>query len=209
MTKKEEMELFELIDRKSKNIYARFSRYYKNDSKPFINKISRDYKKKNKSIAPILKQINKIPKNKYDSAVCILRGGIPYSVLFEAAGWKVHYVLCGRKNEKFGDLRFNKSIDRGIERIKNKKVLLIENNSFTGNTPIMALEGIKKSLHIKKSDLFLDYFVPVLPWAKEVLRFEDNPKRRSMFGKIYVAQNNKVSKNEKEILINKFLKLLK
>ena len=207
--KTSEKQLFQLIDKKSKEKYKKFAKHYAKDSKLFINKISRDYEKKGKSMGHIFKQIKQIPKKDYDSAVCILRGGLPYAVLFEALGWKVHYVLCGRKNEKVGDLRFSKSVDRTLNQIKGKRVLLIENNSFTGDTPLTVLNGLKKSLKIKKPDLFLDYFVPVLPWAKEVLRFEDNKKRRGMFGKIYVAKGMRVGKVEGEKLVIEYLGKLK
>lgn len=119
----QEKQLFKLLDEKTKQKWKRFERYYVSDSKPFINKISRDYPKA--FPVHILKQIKKIDKRKYDSAVCILRGALPYSILFESSGWEIHYLICGRKNEKMVydkfKLRFNKNMDRSLKQIKGKR----------------------------------------------------------------------------------------
>jgi len=207
-------QLFNLLDKKTKKKWKKFSKYFVNDSKSFANKILRDYTKKsyaqhqNDFPVHVLKQIKKIDKTKYDSAVCILRGALPYAILFEVEGWKIHYVICGRKNEKFVknkfQLRFNKSIDKTLKQVKGKKVLLIENNSFTGNTPYRTFLELKKSFSIKKPDLFLDYLV----MHGRNNPFKENEKRLGYFGKIYLASKLKVSKRERTNLIEEFLKKL-
>lgn len=191
--------------------YKRFDKYYKNDSKKFINKISRDYEK---FPVHILKQIKLIDKSKYDSAVCVLRGGLPYAVLFELFGWKVHYVLCGRKNEKIvndkSELRFNKSVDGTINQIQGKKILIIDNNSPTGNTPTRVAEELINNFKIKKPDLFLDYFVwdkkKKMSWLKKP--FWKNKKRLRKFGRVYEAKSLKVGKKGKERLLEELEQVL-
>ena len=216
---KKEAEAFKFLNKKVNQKWKKFSKYYINDSKKFINKISRDYEKPCKYSkmgfpVHVLKTIKKIPKEKYDSAVCVLRGALPYALIFELYGWKIHYVICGRKNEKIAktpfDLRFNKGVDNTLNKIKGKKVLLIENNSFTGNTSLRTLMELKKSFKIKKPDLFLDYFVvPHKDFAKETKRFKYNSRRKSEFGNIYVSRRTKVSNVEKEKLLGELLEKLK
>jgi len=155
--------LFKKLENITKKRFKKFKKYYIHDSKKFFNKISRDYGKSKKFPVQILKTIKKIKKENYDSGVCVLRGALPYAILFEANGWKIHYILCGRKNELMvrdkDKLRFNKNVDKTLNQIKNKKVLIIENNSFSGNTPYRTALELKESFSIKKPDLFLDYLV--------------------------------------------------
>ncbi|MFT4326719.1 MAG: hypothetical protein ACMXYK_04415 [Candidatus Woesearchaeota archaeon] len=194
--------LFEQLNKCTKQIFKSFEKWYKNDSKKFLNKINRDYKESNNFPAHILKQITLIDKSKYHSAVCILRGALPYALLFEAYGWKVHYVICGRKNETFvsdmNKLRFNKSIDRTLKEITKKKVLLIENNIYTGNTPYRVTLELKKAFQIQKPDLYIDYI------CKDNT-YEKNKMIMNAFEKKYIASTIKVSKKEKDRLINEFL----
>ncbi|MFW6047366.1 MAG: hypothetical protein ACOCP4_06255 [Candidatus Woesearchaeota archaeon] len=197
-----DLQLFNLVDKITHEKFKRFKKFYENDSKKFLNKIDRDYKKTKNFPAHVLKQIKQIDKQKYDSAVCILRGALPYALLFEADGWKIHYVICGRINEQIvrdkNKLRFNKSIDKTLSQITGKKILLIENNSFSGNTPYRTTLELKKTFNIKKPDLFLDYF------CKNNV-FETNQKRMNAFGKFFVASKLKVSKKEKDKLVQEFL----
>ena len=198
--------LFKLLEEKTNERWKRFSKFYENDSKPFINKISRDYKKTGKFPIHVLNVINLIDKDKYDSGVCILRGGLPYSVLFEANGWKIHYVLCGRKNEQHGKLRINQNVDRTLKNIRGKKVLFIENNSPTGNTPTKVLDKLRKTLFIKKPDLFLDYFfydIPTPSWLKKP--FWKNKERLKKYNKIFVSKKIKVRESQREKLVNEFI----
>lgn len=194
--KKEERQLFELLDRRTKQKWKQFEKYYTKDSKPFINKILRDYKKS--FPVHILKQIKRINKTDYDSAVCILRGALPYAILFESCGWKIHYLICGRKNEKIvqdkSKLRFSKGVDKSISQITGKKILIIENNSFSGNTPYRTALELKKSFSIKKPDLFLDYLV-------KGSIFQKNKKRINAFRKIFIASKLKTTEREKISLI--------
>lgn len=201
--------LFRLLEEKTNERWKRFSEFYENDSKPFINKISRDYKKTGKFPIHVLKMIKSINKDEYNSGVCILRGGLPYSVLFETYGWKIHYVLCGRKNEQNGTSRFNQNVDRTLKNIKGKKVLFIENNSPTGNTPTRVRKRLRKTLFIKKPDLFLDYFfydVPIPSWLTKP--FWKNKERLGRYGRIFVAKEIKVKESEREKLINEFINKL-
>jgi hypothetical protein len=200
-----ELQLFEILNKKTHDRFKRFRIFYETDTKKFVNKIDRDYKKSKKFPVHILKQIKLIDKNKYDSGVCILRGALPYSLLFQADGWKIHYVICGRKNEQFVHdklkLRFNKNVDKTLKKIRNKRVLLIENNSFSGNTPYRTVLELKKDYKIKKPDLFLDYFI-----KKNI--FQRNKKRVNSFGRIFIASRLKVSKNERKQLVEEFVNKL-
>jgi hypothetical protein len=206
IVRNKDLELFELLSKKTKKKFKVFEKYFLNDTKKFINKIDRDYTKTKKFPTHILKQIKQIDKSKYDSAICILRGALPYALLFEAEGWKIHYLICGRKNQKIdlnkNLLRFNKSVDKTIKEISRKRVLFIENNSYSGNTSYRTLLELKKSFKIKKSDLFLDYFC-----KKNI--FEKNKKRINSFGKIFVASKIKTSEKEKTKLVEEFIRKIK
>ncbi|MEI6731971.1 MAG: hypothetical protein WCK90_04815 [archaeon] len=200
--------LFKEVNRLYKKRFKRFAKYYLNDSKKSVNKLSRDYEKSGKFPVHIIKAISSIKKEEYNSAVCILRGALPYSVLFEAYGWKVHYVLCGRRNgwpkPDMMSKRFNMNVDRSIKNIRGKKVLLIENNVFNAASSRRVYLELKNSLNIKKPSLFIDYYVPrtshMLKFPKSAF-LEYNPNLRKSFGKIYVASRFNVSKAERENLI--------
>jgi hypothetical protein len=211
-----EKKLFQIITKKSNQEFKKFAKYYKNDPKEFIDRIKRDYllynrfpELKGKFPTHILKMIKKIPRKKYDSAVCILRGAVPYALLFKLCGWKVHYVLCGRRRERivkdFMKLRFNKNVDKTLKEIKEKKILIVENNSFSGNTPYRTLVELKRLYHIKKPDLFLDQ----LWYDKGKNLFLSNKKRVNSFGKIYEAYKLKVSDKERKKLVKEFLEKFK
>ncbi len=211
---KKEGQLFSLLNKKVGEKWEKFSRYYVNDSKSFINKIKRDYGKKGHFPTHILKQIKNIPKEDYDSAVCVLRGALPYAILFEAQGWKIHYLICGRKNENvLKKKRYNQSIDRTLKQIKGKKILIIENNSPSGDTPILVSKRLRNSLKIQKPDLFLDYFIQnkknFPDWLIKKGPFWKTKNKLNNFGKIYEASSIKVSEKEKEQLIEEFLDKLK
>ncbi|MEA3329540.1 MAG: hypothetical protein U9Q06_02235 [Nanoarchaeota archaeon] len=214
MKRKRDKELFKILDKKTKLKWKRFSKYFENDSKKFINKISRDYEMNGKFPVHVLKQIKEIPKSKYYSAVCVLRGALPYSILFEAEGWKIHYVICGRKNEDvLKKKRFNKSVDKSLKQVTNKKILILENNSPSGDTPTLVRDNLIENFNIKKPDLFLDYFImgkENLPkWLSKKGAFWKTKKKLKKFGKVYESVNQKVSKKEHENLVNGFLEKVK
>ncbi len=216
---KEDEKLFKVLDKKTQKIYSKFKKYYIGDPKVFVNKISRDYEPSGKFPAHVLKTVASIDLSEYDFGVCILRGGIPYSELFKVRGLPVVYILCGRRKKyspkKRSDLRFNKDVDKKLKNIKGKKVLLIENNSPTGNTPLRVYEELKKAYKIKKPDLFLDYFLPDYDFIDKTKRgkipkwldkpFWKNEKRLNKFGKIYRASRFKVNEKEEKILKKDFL----
>ena len=77
--------------------------------------------------------------------------------------------------------------------------------NFFVNETFNSIWELKKAFNIKKPDLFLDYFVPELSWAKHIKRFETNQKRKNAFGKIFVASKIKVSKKERDKLVQEFL----
>jgi len=204
---KQDNELFDEIDRKTRGLWSSFRRFYSGDSKPFYNKIDRDYKSSGRFPVQVLKAIKGIPRENYDSAVCILRGALPYSTLFEAEGWKVHYLICGRKNGETAsnpeELRFNKSVDRTLPEISGKKVLLIDNNCFTGNSPVRTALELEDSYGIKRPDLFLDYLVPNGT-------FRGDKEKQGQFGNIYIASEIDVKKEEeRQRLMKEFLEKLK
>ena len=99
-------------------------------------------------------------------------------------------------------------MDTTLPHIRGKKVLLIENNSLKGISPGRVAVELKKSFGIKRPDLFLDYFVPKLPWAKDILRFENNPNKLKKFGKIFVAKDAKVKEAKRRRLVEEFLEVM-
>jgi uracil phosphoribosyltransferase len=193
-------QLFSILDKLSKKRFKKFEKYYKKDSKPFINKISRDYEKTGKFPSHILKTIIHLNSKSYDSAVCVLRGALPYSILFEAYGWKIHYVISGRKNESFTkSKRTNISVDKKIQEIKDKKVIFLENNIATGDSVVIALEKLKKRHNLAKPDLFLDYFCDNKKY--KFFSMKENKNYIKKFGEIFEAKNTRVSRSEHQKLI--------
>jgi len=212
---KKDLVLFNLLNSKTNKVFSRkFKKYFINDSKKFASKINRDYFASGNFPVHVLKQIKLIDKSKYDFAVCVLRGALPYALLFEFYGWKIHYIICGRRNEDVSKKkRVNISIDRALKQIKSKKVLILENNSPSGETPILVYNKLKEEFNIKKPDLFLDYFYfnkkEIPKWLKKKGAFWKAPKKLKRFGKVYEASSIKVINKERDKLIGEFIELIK
>lgn len=208
--KKLDKKAFDFVDERTGEVWDRFRKYFVNDTKVFENKLNRDYERTGKFPVHVLKMVGSIPRENYDCAVCVLRGAIPYGVIFEAYGWKVRYLICGRKNEipvaGGKDLRFNRSVDKGLRKIKGKKILIIENNSPSGRTPIRVAEELKRIYGARKPDLFLDYFSlnrKIMPWLKDP--FWKSEKKLGKFDRVFEASGLRVGTRERGELLREFL----
>ena len=143
----------------------KFADFYKNDKKGYIDKFFRDY---NLHGFPdsVLNTILKFKGSRgwnFDYVVCVLRGGIPYTTLFEALGLsqdRIIYLGCSRDYDKGtneGGLKVKMTYeDPKLHYIKGRKVLIVENNVFEGKTLKMIVPMIKR-FKPKKLRVFLDY----------------------------------------------------
>ncbi len=198
-------EIFSLFNPLVQKKFKRFKKYYVQDSKRFINKVDRDYSKTGFPVH-VINTFEKIKENNYDYLVCILRGGLPYSTIFEVMGAPdAKYVICGRINENITldkyKLRYDESADSTLSRIKDKNILLVENNSFSGNTSLRVLEELEK-YRFSSADLFLDYIIPgsILDLNRLLLK---------PFGKVYIAREAEPANKGHEKIKRRFLSKLK
>ncbi|MBN1923481.1 MAG: hypothetical protein JW791_01835 [Nanoarchaeota archaeon] len=218
-----------LFERFNELVHKKFNKYFKKyfdlDDKKFINKINRDYAERNKEAygpdweekvgekfikannkfpTHVVKTIKSINKRDYDFIICILRGALPYTMLFEIFGWKgrIKYVICGRKKGqnwtfKKEEVRYDEIEDLSV--LKGKKVLLVENNIATAKTPLRVFEELKNRHGVESADLFIDYIAPLYdPKIKSYVPalVTTNPGILKPFNKRIIALNTKVSSEE-------------
>ena len=200
--------IFEKLAEQSQRTYQLISPYFKDDTKPFVNKITRDYQERGDGQFPVylLGAIKSIPRTEYDSAVVLCRGGLPYGKLFEAAGWKVHYVRAGRKYKTDDwqhetewnpqNLVYDDHLDPSMKEIQGKRVLVVDNNVLSGITPLRAAQELRSRYDVSP-DLFIDYFVEgTTPQTKSTLG--------NTFGTIYTAREMRFNPSNNAALKREF-----
>ena len=141
-----------------------FEKYYSKFGckRPFIDKFYRDYSLQNFP-ANLLKLFNKIAKeDEYDYYFCLLRGGLPYTLLLNILGLnenKIKYIVIGNRTGSHFDHRYILDlIDFNENSITRKKILIIDNNLATGLTLKKAFKKIM-SYHPLNVSVLLDYFI--------------------------------------------------
>jgi hypothetical protein len=175
------------MDELDKELFDLFNKFYLKKNifgvpKDPENKLSRDYKHTGFP-AHVLKTIRAIGRS-YDCIICVLRGGLPYTMIFELYGYKnVRYVWCSGSGAS-GSLGY-KEVGPSLKCIKNKRILIVDNNAFTGNTPLRVFNELKQRYDFKSADLFLDYIVPASP-----LMLNGSPLRQ--FSKVIIARKTPV-----------------
>lgn len=156
--------LLRLTTQKAEKRYRKhFAHLYQKDRKGYIDKFFRDYNQTGipHKIISTMAGFKGTFGWKMDYIICILRGGLPYAVLFEAMGFpkdRVIHISCSRNYTGTGngrDVILNYT-DPNIQHIKGKKILIVENNTFEGKTLIRTMPLIKK-YKPKSIQIFLDY----------------------------------------------------
>lgn len=116
-----------------------FAAAYAHDTKPFLDRLFRDHMLSGlpNTLLQITQEI--VDKGDYEYLLGILRGGLPYCMLFELLGWprdRIRYVGIGRKNVAFSLdpalLRWSYTDD--LRCLKRRRVLLVDNIIVTGGT---------------------------------------------------------------------------
>ena len=90
-------------------------------------------------------------KNDYDIAISIAKKGLWQSHLFRLAGWEVSDILSMRLNLT---KRLTLPLDPLFPKLRGKRVLILENDVFTGNS-IRSVSDALTSLGASKVDVFL------------------------------------------------------
>ena len=171
--------------------------------KDFINDIDEKISRNIFSEFPIylLKAIKGINLKDYHSVVCIVSGGLRYVPIFRRYGWKINYILA--KKQIYYTIDINKvslniDLDKKINEISNKKILILDKNIYSGITSNKVFFELKKYFNIEGADLFIDYFYPESPYEKL-------EKKDILFKNIIIGKNTQIKKNEEEMLIREFI----
>ncbi len=90
-----------------------------------------------------------------------------------------------------------------MSKLKNKNVLIVENDIVTAKTPLRVLSELKQRRNPKSVSLFIDYIAPIL---EEPAIVKTNPEILKPFKKVIIALNTKVSEKEESKLKNELLK---
>ncbi|MBT4110456.1 hypothetical protein HOE37_01220 [Candidatus Woesearchaeota archaeon] len=178
------------------NYKKKFHKYFKNDLKSFVDQFHRDHRLKGFPSYILSSTQSIISKKDYNYIICILRGGLTQTLLFELLDFsknKIKYVKCGRIHGKHAktenDLSF-KEIS-SLRQIAGKKILIIDNNLFNGNTVKRVCSELNEKYKPAKISLCLDYICPGAPFEKK--------KLAKLFSKVYEAKTERVTLNKSEL----------
>jgi len=129
----------------------------------FLDKFYRDYCRSGipQSVLSRLRAIAR--QDRYDRYIGILRGGLPYLVLLEAMGLpsgKIRHLACGRESGSHLNREFRfEPLDFATGGLKDRRILLIDNNLMSGKTLQVALRRLEKTRPASLSVL-VDYVQP-------------------------------------------------
>ena len=163
--KSTDRELLLLLTQYAQMIYkAKFKKIYQKlgYKRPFLDKFYRDYNLHGFPVK-LLSEIVEVARNdSYDIYLCVLKGGLPYTILLELLGIpksKIKYIFSGRRYEGSSmDKMIIGPVDFDFRELNGKNILFIDNNLATGKSIKKAITQIKK--HNPSSiSLFLDYIV--------------------------------------------------
>jgi len=97
-----------------------------------------------------------------DVVVCVLKGGLPFTVLLELLGWprdRIAHLMVGRASgSHYGDARVFRPLDFALEDLAGRSVLVVENNLATGRT-LTEVVGAIASAGPAQLGIFLDYVI--------------------------------------------------
>lgn len=163
--KETDRELLLLLTQYTQMVYnARFKRVYQRlgYKRPFLDKFYRDYNLHGIPVK-LLSEIAEIARsNSYDVYLCVLKGGLPYTILLELLGIpnsKIKYIVSGRRYEGSSmDKMVIGPVGFDFQEFTGKNILFIDNNLATGKSVKEAIAQIKEHNPASVS-LFLDYIV--------------------------------------------------
>jgi hypothetical protein len=144
----------------------RWARFYAGAGyrRPWVDKLYRDY-----ALTGIpdglLAELGDIAADpRYDAIVCVLKGGLPYTLLIELIGTAtlVRHVMCGRASGSHVAPDYVvRPLDFDWSDLAGQRIVVVDNNAATGATlahlahELAAVPGLR-------ADLFLDYVVTAL-----------------------------------------------
>ena len=155
------------LARLTRDVYERrWASYYADAGyrRPWVDKLYRDY-----ALTGIpdglLAELGDIAADRgYDAVVCVLKGGLPYTLLIELIGTAtpVRHVMCGRATGSHVAPEYVvRPLDFDWPDLAGQRVVVVDNNAATGATlahlahELAAVPGLR-------ADLFLDYVVTAL-----------------------------------------------
>ncbi|MBU1976453.1 MAG: phosphoribosyltransferase [Nanoarchaeota archaeon] len=142
---------------KFKNVYQKLG--YK---RPFLDKFYRDYNLHGIPVKLLSEIVEIARSNSYDVYLCVLKGGLPYTILLELLGIphrKIKYIFSGRRYEgSTMDKMVIGPVGFDFRELIGKNILFIDNNLATGKSVKEAIAQIKEHNPASVS-LFLDYIV--------------------------------------------------
>tara|TARA_Y100000310_G_C20590988_1_gene767961 strand:- start:74 stop:1087 length:1014 start_codon:yes stop_codon:yes gene_type:complete len=158
-------ELLLLLTQYTRIVYnVRFKKVYQKlgYKRPFLDKFYRDYNLHGFPVKLLSEIIEIARSNSYDVYLCVLKGGLPYTVLLELLGIpnsKIKYIFSGRRYEgSTMDKMVIGPVDFEFQELAGKNILFIDNNLATGKSVREAIAQIKE--HDPASiSLFLDYII--------------------------------------------------
>ena len=132
--------------------------------RPWVDKLYRDY-----ALTGIpdglLAELDAIASDtSYDAILCVLKGGLPYTLLIELLGTAtpVRHVMCGRRSGSHVAPDYMvRPLDFDWPDLRDTRVLVVDNNAATGAT-LAHLAHDLDAVPGLRADLFLDYLVTAL-----------------------------------------------
>lgn len=163
--KETDKELLLLLTQYAQMVYnARFKKVYQKlgYKRPFLDKFYRDYNLHGIPVKLLSEIVEIARSNSYDVYLCVLKGGLPYTILLELLGIphrKIRYVFSGRRYEgSTMDKMVIGPVGFDFRELTGKNILFIDNNLATGKSVKEAIAQIKEHNPTSIS-LFLDYIV--------------------------------------------------
>jgi hypoxanthine phosphoribosyltransferase len=190
-------ELLLLLAQRTFSVYKRkFQKYFKNDLKSFVDQFHRDHRLIGFPDYIISSTVDIISKKEHDYIVCVLRGGLAQTLLFELLGFpknRIKYVICGRVHGKHAKTKNDLSFKEigNFKEITGKNILIVDNNLFNGNTIKRVNFELNKRYSPKRTSLVLDYFLPSAAFGKN--------KINKLLDTLYVAKETTKQLNKREI----------
>jgi phosphoribosyl transferase-like protein len=158
-----DLELVMGLARLTRAVYERrFAVQYAEYRRPFVDKLYRDYALCGLPDALLLELADLAARDENDAVLCVLKGGLPYTLLLELCGLppeRVGYVVCGRASGSHLDAAYTlRPIDFELADLEGRSVLVVDNNAATGATLARLTDALRDARPARIA-LFLDYIL--------------------------------------------------